>query len=83
MKDIDIFMSGMHETVSSQLNTAVAVVQFYQDNNSEAKEYHHVQQLICRKFLVEFVSFVTCCSIDTVAWGLHVPLSLCLQEGQM
>ena len=58
LKDVDIFMSGIHETMSCQLNTGVSVVHFYQDENSEAKDYHHVQQLICKKFLVEFVSFV-------------------------
>ena len=60
LKNIDVFISGMHETMSCQLNIGVSVDHFYQDKNSEAKGYNHVQQLICRKFLVEFVSCVLC-----------------------
>jgi len=60
LKDVEMFMSGMTETMSCQLNIGLSVDHFYQDKDSETKEYHHVQQLICRKFLVEFVSFVPC-----------------------
>jgi hypothetical protein len=60
LKNVDVFMSGVNETMSYQLNIGLSVDNFYQDTNSEAKEYHHVQQLISRKFLVEFVSFVLC-----------------------
>jgi len=58
LKNVDIFMSGLQESLSFQLNIGLSVGHFYQDENSEVKEYHHAQQLICRKFSVEFVSFV-------------------------
>jgi hypothetical protein len=67
-------MSGMHEKVSCQLNTGVSVVQFYQERNSEVKEYHHVQQLICKKFLVEFVSFVVWQGIRYYGMGVACAL---------
>jgi hypothetical protein len=60
LKNVDTFMSGLHENLSCQLNTGSGVVHFHEDKNSEAKEYYQVQQLICRKFFVEFVSFVPC-----------------------
>jgi hypothetical protein len=60
LKNVDMFMSGLHENLSCQLNTGSSVVHFYEDKNSEAKEYHQVQQRICGKFYVEFVSFVHC-----------------------
>ena len=60
LKNVDIFMSGLHETLTCQLNTGLSVSHFYQDEDSEVKEYLHVQQLVRKKFLVEFVSFVLC-----------------------
>jgi hypothetical protein len=60
LKNVDTFMNGMNETMSCQLHIGLSVDHFYQDKNSEAKEYPHAQHLIRRKFLVEFVSFILC-----------------------
>jgi hypothetical protein len=58
VKDVDVFMSGMNETMPCLLNIGLSVDNFYLDCNSEAEEYRRAQQLICRRYLEEFVSFV-------------------------
>jgi hypothetical protein len=47
----------MQETATYQLSIGASIVQFYQ-SNSEAEEFQKLQQLICKRIWVEFVSCV-------------------------
>jgi hypothetical protein len=58
LKDAKLFLLGMHETNTCQLNIGPSIILFYQEKNSEAEDYHKLQQLICKRFWVEFVSYV-------------------------
>jgi hypothetical protein len=57
LKDAKMFLLGMHEAFSCQLNIAASIVHFYQEKNSEAEDFHKLQQLICKRFWIEFVSY--------------------------
>jgi hypothetical protein len=58
LKDAEIFLCGMHETIACQLNIGASIIHFYQESNSEAEDYHKLQQLICKRYWREFVSYV-------------------------
>jgi hypothetical protein len=60
LKDVEIFLCGMHETLTYQLNIGASIVQFYQESNSEAEEFHKIQQCICKRFWVDCVSCIDC-----------------------
>ena len=79
VKDVDGFLSGMQEQFSSQLQISSSIVNFYQDRKSEVEDYHRLQQLICKRFLEEFVSYFFI-RIENLKWKITIGTTANMQE---
>ncbi|PSN46717.1 hypothetical protein C0J52_00872 [Blattella germanica] len=57
-KDVEIFLQGMQEMMSHQLNIGTSVISFYQERGLEAEDLHKLLQQIYRRFFDEFMKVI-------------------------